>query len=352
MTWKRKTCTLVLFFCLAISAAAQCPYPWPAKGVENFDYYLNDRTEPKPNGLHYRTYGDGKLYYAGMFENGKPKASSELYYFSEEKAGQITAIHQFTKDISVVNAKTYHLNGKLSATGQYIRQKKEGEWIFYDDQGNIRSKSNFVNDLQHGVTNTFYESGREFKREEFVNGELNGPFVEWYQDGQIRAKGTYKNGQLNGSVQQFYEDGVKSLDGNYVDGLMNGIWMLFLSDGRIEITAKYDMGTKLGEKRENGTFKDEYDSGIPKCCYDYVNGKKDGPFQEWHEVGEWVRRPKEGNDPKGDYHMVEELAKTQLSYEGYYKDGMLDGEIIYYDINGKIIKIETYTNGELVSTGK
>ncbi|NNE54947.1 MAG: hypothetical protein HKN32_02925, partial [Flavobacteriales bacterium] len=137
--------------------------------------------------------------------------------------------------------------------------------------------------------------------------------------------------------------------GEYVNGVKDGIWITFLSDGKIERTIKYDMGTKVSEKLENGVLEEYWDNAIPKATYEYKDGKLHGPFTEWYDQGEWVRRPTEGPERELGYQFKEELEGTQISREGDYRNGKLDGEITYYDEDGRIIKIEIYAEGELES---
>ena len=93
-----------------------------------------------------------------------------------------------------------------------------------------------------------------------------------------------------------------------------------------------------------------FSNGIPESEYEYVDGKKDGPFTEWYEKGEFVQVPMDKPKPGGGIQFKQKLEGAQIKREGDYMDGKLEGEITYYNEDGKIIKIETYENGELIST--
>jgi hypothetical protein len=41
----------------------------------------------------------------------------------------------------------YYDNGKIGSKGNYVNDKKEGEWIDYHKNGEIRLKGNYVNDI-------------------------------------------------------------------------------------------------------------------------------------------------------------------------------------------------------------
>jgi antitoxin component YwqK of YwqJK toxin-antitoxin module len=208
----------------------------------------------------------------------------------------------------------------------------------------------FENDLEHGTGTTFFRNGEPSKSENFVHGIKNGPFTEWYRTGKVKSEGTLLDGELDGKIVQYHPNGVKMATGKYVNGQMDGSWMIFHSSGIIELNMLYDNGVQKKVKRENGTFSDNYDSGIPKSEYTYQDGKKHGPFKEWHDVGEWVREPLSDSNPRVEAQFVEKLKGTALLCEGDYVKDHLEGEITYYNDKGRIIKIEYYSGGELESS--
>jgi len=338
----------LLFLLMASTLFGQKTYEWPPTGEENTDYYLNSKVKPKPDGLHYRTYQNGFPYYAGKFKDGKPQPLTDMYYYSYEKEKLVTAIHHFGESSNEVTAENFFPTGKMQAQGIYVEQKKEGPWTFYDKEGWTKAIEEFHLDSLHGVSKLFYPSGKQLRNTIYDNGIEEGEFVEWYEDGRIQKRGNYLHGLLHGKYIQNFPSGNKEVQGQYVDGMMDGIWIIFLQDGNIELTAKYVNGSKSWEKWENGTFREEYDSGLTKAEYLYEDGKKNGPFSEWYDKGEWVREPYD--DPKGlGYQFKELLVGTQVMREGDYLDGKLDGPIKYYNEDGLITKTEHYVNGKIES---
>ena len=344
-----KPFVLTLFAALHLFGA-NAQHPWPPEGEKGVDFYLNDTQKPKPNGLHYRTYDNGNIYYSGIFENGKPAPNSEFFYYFYDAEGRVMTKHTFGDDISQVANESFFKTGKIQAKGDYIHQKKEGTWTFYDPQGIVTSIDEFHLDSLHGTSKTFYPSGRQFQQLEYDNGAPHGEWIEWFEDGKIKVRGGYKDGTYHGSYEQNHASGVKMLTGEYVDGIKDEIWMSFLSDGKIQKTMKYDMGTLKSERIENGEHKEFYQSGLPKSVYQYKDGNKHGPFEEWYDLGGWVRKPTDGPERELGYQFKETLEGTQLSREGEYRNGKLEGEIIYYDEHGRITKTEYYVDGNLEST--
>lgn len=338
----------MLFVLLNCVAFGQKPYSWPPSGEENVDYFLNSKVKPKPDGLHYRTYQNSFPYYAGMFKDGKPEPLTDMYYYDFEKAKRVTAIHHFGENPDEVTAENFFPTGKIQAEGKYFKQKKEGPWTFYNKEGWTMSIEGFHLDSLHGVSKIFYPTGKQLRNTIYDNGTEEGEYVEWYQDGRIQKKGNYLHGILHGKYVQNFPSGNKEVQGQYAHGLMDGIWIIFLSDGNIELTAKYVNGSKTWEKWENGTFREEYGSGLTKSEHMYEDGEKNGPFTEWYDKGEWIREPYD--DPKGlGYQFKEVLVGTQMMREGDYIDGKLDGPVTYYSEDGLVTKTEHYLNGEIES---
>ncbi|MCB0761285.1 MAG: toxin-antitoxin system YwqK family antitoxin [Flavobacteriales bacterium] len=341
--------TASLLFALLIAAPSSAQYPWPPEGEENVDYFLNYQEKPKPDGLHYRTYQNGKIYYVAEFVGGKPKPATTMYYYYLEKPGALMSTHTFGTSPSDVAAVNYHLNGRKMSEGAYLNQQKTGEWKFYDEQGQLQYTQEFKSDGENGLHRTYYASGKPCKEENYKNGVLDGPWKEWYESQRIKAEGMYVDGNFEGKVTHYHPNGAKLAEGNFKNGLQEGTWLTFHSDGRPELNILYREGKKVKEKRENGTFIDHYASGIPKSEYSYADGVKDGPFTEWYDKGEWTREPRPGQTGV-EMEFIEKLTGTQISREGDYAKGQLEGEVFYYSEDGRLLKTENYSNGELVST--
>jgi myo-inositol-hexaphosphate 3-phosphohydrolase len=60
----------------------------------------------------------------------------------------------------------------------------------------------------------------------------------------------------------------------------------------------------------------------------------------------------EAEDPamKKENYMKQVLKGAQEKVKGDYLNDQLEGEVIYYNENGSILKIETWSDGKLIST--
>ena len=335
----------IIALLFGLSSFAQ--YDWPPKGEENVDYYYNSKE--KHDGLHYRTYGDGTLFYIGIFENGAPKPGSEFWYYYQEPSGTPMTLHTILSVSDSIHAVNYSTEGNVISVGNYYKQKKDGLWKFYSEEGILKSTETYLNDQKNGESKVYYDNGKVYRVETYSADVKDGPWLEYFDSGMKKTIGGYKDGKRQGSITYYYSNGRIDIEGEYEMGLKDGTWRKYNSDGQLELSTLYKMDQKVKDKRENGEFMDYYENGIPKSEYTYVHGQKDGPFKVWFNKGEWIREPVQMDDG-GGLSYKEKLIGTQIQREGDYLDGKLEGEVTYYNERGQVEKIETYSEGELIST--
>lgn len=339
---------LLVAQCVAFPSLSQ--HAWPPVGELAVDYLLNDRTTPKPDGLHYRTYDNGNLYYSGEFLDGKPKPGSHFWWYDFDTDGLLKEQHIMGASPSDIEAIKYDADGHKRGQGAYFNRKKTGEWQFWDENGLLRSTQEFKEDLPHGSCVTYYESGQVLKEEVYQDGIQNGPFTEYFKRGKAKAKGHFTNGQFDGPFELFFETGASEVRGMYVSGLKDGTWIMFNQDGSMQVVTNFKLGEKVSEQRQNGGFLDYFESGIPSDSLVYENGVLNGPFIEYHEKGEWIREPLDPNAGGMALEFRERLVGRQIKREGDYLDGKLEGELFIYSEDGRLLRTEHYVNGELVDT--
>lgn len=336
---------------LTISAQPDARIP---EGEVTKDFNVTDAKGLK-QGLWVKVYKNGQLYYKGSFKNDIPQGTFWFWYDSGEPMREVVHLD----GTNHMEAKHYHRNGKLMSEGTYRQgfneegqpdKVRDGEWKFYDEEGYLKSVEHYKLGAKHGVAKTYYDTGKLLREEEFVNGKQEGKFTEYYENGRVRALRQYRDGTFHGEMKIFAADGTSILQGTYENGRQHGVWIEFNDSGKIKMTTKYNNGEVVATRRENGEFTDYYPNGIPKSHYTFENGKKNGPFSEWFEQGEWVREPMDAPMPGGGIQFKEKLINTQVHYEGDYLDDKLEGIVTWYNEQGRVMKIEEYVNGELIST--
>ncbi len=294
-------------------------------------------------GLWEGYYDTDTLKYRGHFKDGQPVGTFERYH----ENGTLQAELTYRKDHSAF-AKIYDEDtGNRIAEGKYINQERDSTWLFFAADGSLLSKNNYRNGKKNGSSTVYYASGSVAEKMNFLNGVKNGKWQQFFEDGNPKLDATVVNGAAyDGQYTAYYPDGTKMTSGKYVDGLKESSWYHFNEDGSIEVIYVYRSGKVEEEHRYNGVFKDYFPDDIERSEYTYKDGKKNGPFKEFYEKGNWVTESE--TDKFGNEYPVQRLHDTQVKREGQYKDGQLDGEIITYTEEGKVEKKEHYANGERI----
>lgn len=139
------------------------------------------------------TYRNGQIYEKGYYKNGKKVG---VWTVCKKKGGSINCIDTNGKLIP----------GKDSAKEDvYSPDNKEfptnGEWVSYDENGNIRESGYFKNDKREGEWISYYEKDKISEKKYFKNGNLNGEYTTYYNNGQLMERKYYINDELDCKVQ-------------------------------------------------------------------------------------------------------------------------------------------------------
>lgn len=336
-----------LFFVFLNGASvAQKPGTIYPAGKPGVDYNLKNAKGQK-EGLWVQQWASTRnMLYKGQYKNGLPVGVWERYHAD----GALMAIQNHIKDTVEVHVKTFHPDGTtLLSEGTYIYRKKDGEWKFYTKEGGLSSVENFSRDILHGIAKYYYPNGKLYKMENYATGIKDGPFEEYFDNGKKRSQGFYTKDALQGPFTQWFPNGVKDCEGKYEGGKQDGQWMYYNESGSPKVTVLYKLGTETKRRYENGTFTEYYDSGIPKSEMTYTNGKLDGPFTEWYDKGEYVRKPAEDPAMAKEGFMKQTLEGQVVKRQGDYVDGQLEGEVLYYKETGAFDRREVYEAGVLKS---
>ncbi|MFM1932836.1 MAG: putative glucosyltransferase-S [Bacteroidota bacterium] len=341
---------LAAFCCLPSAAQAQHDSSMP-QGEAGVDF--NVTNEKGRHGLWIRVYPTGKMYYKGQFANGEPTGIFSFFYDSGERMSDVDHLDG-TRNMFVVN---YYKNGKVLSKGHYTEKTvdgntekwKQGAWEFYTEQGVLKTSETYVDNKREGKSIEYFANGKVLSEYSYARDEKHGAYREYFENGRLKGEGSYEYGELNGDYKLYEANGRPFVQGKYIKGAKDGLWIKFNSSGEIELTIKYDKGVETKVVRENGEFTDYFDNGIPASTYTYKERKKHGPFTEWYEQGEFIREPLEEPMPGGGIQFREKLVGTQIKCEGEYVNGVLDGEVTWYNTDGRITKIEHYLAGELQS---
>jgi len=312
-------------------------------GVSAQQYNRVDE-QGKKQGAWKKYYESNKaLFYEGQFKDDKPVGTFKHYY----KGGKLRSITVNSGDTA--RAEVFNQKGKLVAKGKFIDQKKDSIWVYFNNHGKISQKETFYLGNKTGVEETYYPTGKVASQIEYINGIENGKFIMFYSNGNIENEGAYIDGRYDGNYIYYYDNGKKMYEGEYERGLRNNHWVYYLSDGKIKMFVDYNMGKTNKEIFQNGEFIAYFDSGMPESIGHYKEGKKNGFFVKYYNNGRRELQPRIKEDPYEPDEMEEVIVGQQVKSEQIYKNDKLEGESKYFSEDGKLLKLENYKNGELIS---
>ena len=118
---------------------------------------------------------------------------------------------------------TGNIDGKWK--GSIKNGKKNGFWVIYYQNGQLKSKGNWI------------------------NGRRDGPWVEYYSNGQLEGKGSWENGKREGLTVYYHKNGYINFKGNHKNGKKEGSWIGQTSDGRTfwSFTGTFKNGIKISD---------------------------------------------------------------------------------------------------------
>lgn len=229
---------IVLFVLLAVAACAQD---------------TSNRTDEKgrKQGFWRKTDAAGLKVYEGQFRDGVPQG--EFRYFYPD--GKLKTVSVITGQGTRARTVSYFKNGKMMASGNYLDEKKDSIWRFYNEKdGNLVSEENYTRGVKNGKSSAFYPDGRVSEWMTWENGQLTGPWEQLYSDGKPKLRAGYKQNEKHGSFTTYYLSGQVMMSGSYDSGHMDGTWIYYDEKGIVTKKEYYSKGVLLKkEEKDPGT---------------------------------------------------------------------------------------------------
>lgn len=162
-----------------------------------------------------------------------------------------------------------------------------------------------------------YPDGMKYDGE-FFNGMYNGDGTLCYADG-LEYKGDFKDGKFDGKGILRYADG-SEYEGIFKDGKYHGYGTLRYKNGDVKYEGNFEDGMYNGK----GTL---HCLGGVRCIGIFLNGKQDGYGILYYPDGSEYK----GNFLNGEFDGYGTLRDEHdnITYEGYFKDGMYNGKGTY-----------------------
>ena len=220
--------------------------------------------------------GEG-IYDARGYKQGKWK---EFYI-----TGELKAEGEYINDKKIGEWIYYHQNGKIEQRGKYDKNNKPtGDWKWYYESGNILRTESFIRGLPEGVMVEYTDSSEVVTKGLFIEGEKEGPWIS--NDGDMKYEGEFKAGVKTGKWKSYYNgNGKIAEEGTYIDGLENGKFTYYYYNGKTKEEGEYLMGNKEGNWRKFDTEGTLYSTIVYKDNKEYkIDGTKvkeeENPIEE------------------------------------------------------------------------
>lgn len=208
--------------------------------------------------------------------------------------------------------------------GTYLEGKKEGEWIHYFPNGNIKHKITFKKGIANGPAVFYYENGKMWEKGTWIIDHWVGDYQFFYPSGQIAYDWKYnKIGKRTGEQKYYHENGNVKYKGNWENGKTTGSLKIYNEKGDLSGERVYS----------NGKFEKTI-----------VHGSKA------NVDANPVDRVSSTRFTGTGYHTIYNLS-GKVEKKGYFEKGrLIKGEQFVYDSSGKLSSTLVFKDGDLIET--
>lgn len=243
--------SLITAFLIFLPAALICQ---PESGINKSD------TEGRKQGRWIKKYPDNSVMYEGFFRDNYPEGEFIRYYDD----GTIRSVLNYSNKGSEADARIYHSNGYLSASGRYINQKKQGLWKFYSQfvSGYLVSEETYSANLRNGTSVKLYPDSTIAEKLNYVNDTASGEWIKYYSDGNVCLKSTLRKGKINGKFEAWFNNGILQFSGEYKNDKREGTWIIYEKDGTLRYKLEYTGG--VTKNREMDVDVSDYLDSLEK----------------------------------------------------------------------------------------
>ena len=247
-----------------------------------------------------------------------------LYIVTELTKFELSSVEDTYKN-KILDFKKISGNNPIFAANYWVITK-ESSGSFYC----LEEFKDYIeaSDLKNYIFNEIQDSNTFIPEPEPEIEEIEEK--EYYENGNLKYEGLTRLGLRVKEWKFYYENGKLQFIGDYKYGEQDGLWKIYYENGNIKNIANYDYGKLVGLVRNY-----EEDGKFSSTTY-YEEGSNLTKWQFFYKDGKSIK--KEGMA----YDMGEEAKKRWIA----------TGEWKYYSKAGKLQKIETYENGEIIKVEK
>ncbi len=146
--------------------------------------------------------------------------------FSNGKVREKYAYADPSDTTSYIDTK-YHENGQVLYRGEFVKNKKEGYWVWYFSNGILRDSATYREGEFTGRRVHWDSSGHLFKLE-IIEGPCydcccDGLVTNYYPDGKVQDEARMYKGKYDGKYVYFYKNGQPKKEEYFSADIKNGI---------------------------------------------------------------------------------------------------------------------------------
>lgn len=205
-------------------------------------------------------------------------------------------------------------NGKVNE-GCFVNGKKNGRWKTLRQDGSIESFVTFSQGVPKGLAIYYHKNGKIMEEGFWNVDHWEGTYTRNNEKGVRAVEFTYNNaGKREGPQIYYHPNGKVMFEGNWSDGKIQGALSIYDEDGVKCMERTYSA---------DGKFQGVQDVD--------ASAAKDGTSVEYFKgTGQYTLFNKDGT----------------LYKKGYFQNGKLINGSHYIYSKGKLIRTDTYSNGE------
>lgn len=199
------------------------------------------------NGLRHGSWsknfeGSKQVRYTGTFNHGKEEGSFKFY---DKSGGHPIAVKTYTPGEETIDVKFYTKSGNVISEGTMIGRSKEGEWLYYHEDGKaLMTREFYQNNALEGLRTVYFDDGKKAQETIYSKGLKHGKDVHYSETGNVLKEYTYIKDLLEGPVKLYNYDGDLIKEGNYKANRKHGTWQYYVN-GKLDKTVKFPQN-KIG----------------------------------------------------------------------------------------------------------
>jgi antitoxin component YwqK of YwqJK toxin-antitoxin module len=232
-------------------------------------------------GLWEKKQPNGRLLYTGHFKDGKPVGEWKRFH----GGGQVKAIINYKSSSDTAFTKLFDKYGKKIAEGNFLNQKKVGNWVYFS-KGRKISEEQFAGGLKNGISKQYYETGELMEEVEWKNGKQDGNFQIFYKNGKPYLQCKMQNNKRNGRCLIYYKNERLQLEAGYKNGLRHGEWKFFDGKGNFQYQLNYNEGELLNPEVRDST------AALKMQNFEKNRGRFTDPEKFMQDPSEYMRKMK------------------------------------------------------------